>query len=58
MSLRFGNGESCFVIVVGIAEAVVPVVLQLLGYSGFLGAAQRQIMQMTLHKGSQTRRLN
>ena len=29
MSLRFGNGESCFVIVVGIAEAVVPVLLQL-----------------------------
>lgn len=29
MSLGFGNGESCFVIVVGIAEAVVPVLLQL-----------------------------
>ena len=29
MRLGFGNNESCFVIVVGIAEAVVPVLLQL-----------------------------
>jgi hypothetical protein len=29
MSLGFGNGESCFVIVIGIAEAMVPVLLQL-----------------------------
>lgn len=29
MGLGFGNGKSCFVIVVGIAEAVVPVLLQL-----------------------------
>lgn len=29
MSLGFGNGESGFVIVVGIAEAMVPVLLQL-----------------------------
>ena len=29
MSLGFGNGESCFVVVVGIAEAMVPVLLQL-----------------------------